>query len=525
MHLKKIGYNLKSMWECDFREFLKKNPSIDNRLNNNPLLMFNYLNPRDALFGGRTEVFKLYYKPKAGEKIRYLDFCSLYPYVNWKGQYPIGHPKKILIGQQECDSVDFDQIEGIIKCRILAPQTLKIPVLPAKIDGKLLFVLCRTCAEIQNVYACTHTEMQRSLIGTWVTAEVKMALKHGYRIQDKIEIWVYDMEQYVSGTNDKGLFTAYMKTFLKIKQEASGWPPNCKTPEERKAYVQNYADTEDIHLNESRIENNPSYRSLAKLCANSLWGKLCQRNERIHTTIIKEPNEFYKMLISPAIQVNDVYTVENAVCVNWKYTHPNEDEKPSKNACIPVGAYTTANARVVLFNELIELQHEILYCDTDSIIYVEHANLNYTPSIGSAVGQLTDEIQEYGDDAYISEYVSVGPKSYSLKITIPSQNKIIEVCKCKGFRLNRKNATVLHFNNFKNMVFGDNPVVYENGQEEEEEKRDNTCIQTSNVCIKRQKGFVLTTHKEEKKFQFTFTKRVCIDEHGDTLPYGHIDIP
>ena len=51
------------------------------------------LKPRDALFGGRTNAYKLYYKAKEGEKIRYLDFTSLFPFCQARKKYPIGHPQ------------------------------------------------------------------------------------------------------------------------------------------------------------------------------------------------------------------------------------------------------------------------------------------------------------------------------------------------------------------------------------------------------------------------------------------------
>ena len=35
---------------------------------------------------------------------------------------------------------------GFIKCSVLAPQNLKVPVLCVKLCGKLLAPLCRTCA-------------------------------------------------------------------------------------------------------------------------------------------------------------------------------------------------------------------------------------------------------------------------------------------------------------------------------------------------------------------------------------------
>lgn len=499
---------MKVQWECEFRAKLKSDPSIDESLSDEPLLLFNCLNPRDAIYGGRTEVFKLHFKPGRGEKIRYIDFCSLYPFVNWRGKYPLRHPKQILVGQVQCDTIDLNDVEGLIKCQILPPQKLKIPVLPAKINSKLIFPLCRMCAEQQNINKCSHNEQERALVGTWVSCEVKMALKHGYKILSKIEIWTYETTQYDPTTKTGGLFTNYMKTFLKIKQESSGWPPDCDTQEKKDAYVEMYEKTQDIKLDYDKILVNPSYRSLAKLCANSLWGKLCQREERIQNTVIREPHDLYQMLISPAITVNDICVVSEAVCVQWKINH-EEDQNVSKDVCVLAGAYTTTSARLMLFNELIQLQDEILYCDTDSLIYVEKdgGESKYRPNIGPAVGQLTDEILEYGPDAYISEYVCVGPKSYALKIVTPSKNTEIEVCKCKGFRLNLKNSSILNFDSYKKIVFG--------------EMADEEIINTTDTKIRRKKGFVLTSELEKKRFQFTFSKRACIDEVGDTLPFGY----
>jgi len=53
------------------------------------------LNPRDSFFGGRTNASKLHYKVKDKEEIKYVDFTSLYPYVNKYYRYPIGYPEII----------------------------------------------------------------------------------------------------------------------------------------------------------------------------------------------------------------------------------------------------------------------------------------------------------------------------------------------------------------------------------------------------------------------------------------------
>ena len=46
-----------------------------------------------------------------------------------------------------------------------------------KINNKLLFPLCRSCADLQQQTPCSHSEEERSLIGTWVTDEIKKALE------------------------------------------------------------------------------------------------------------------------------------------------------------------------------------------------------------------------------------------------------------------------------------------------------------------------------------------------------------
>ncbi len=54
------------------------------------------LNPRDSLFGGRTNALKLYHKTAEGENVSYLDFTSLYPFVQSRKTYSIRHPEIIL---------------------------------------------------------------------------------------------------------------------------------------------------------------------------------------------------------------------------------------------------------------------------------------------------------------------------------------------------------------------------------------------------------------------------------------------
>jgi hypothetical protein len=134
------------------------------------------LYPRHGFFGGRTNGTKLFYKANvaAGEKIRYYDVCSFYPWACKYGKFPVGHPT-VLVGDQ-CPR-DVDRVEGIVKCTVLPPQQLYHPV---RVHDRLMFPLCRSCAEELNQGQCTHSDDQRQLTGTWVSDELKKALSMGY---------------------------------------------------------------------------------------------------------------------------------------------------------------------------------------------------------------------------------------------------------------------------------------------------------------------------------------------------------
>ena len=85
------------------------------------------LSVKDAFKGGRTNTFTLKYDVHPGEKIHYIDVTSLYPTVNKKDDYPIGHPEIIL-----SDFKDIKEYFGIVKCVVEAPENMRFPVLPGK---------------------------------------------------------------------------------------------------------------------------------------------------------------------------------------------------------------------------------------------------------------------------------------------------------------------------------------------------------------------------------------------------------
>ena len=127
-------YKCVTMWECEWKAFESTLSDSDfTFVKPNP----EPLNPRAAFYGGRTNANCLYYECKEGEKIRYVDFTSLYPSINKYGSYPIGHPEVIT-----SQLGDISEYYGLVRCKVLPPQNFIHPVLPIKINGKLMFPLC-----------------------------------------------------------------------------------------------------------------------------------------------------------------------------------------------------------------------------------------------------------------------------------------------------------------------------------------------------------------------------------------------
>ncbi|GFQ77321.1 DNA_pol_B_2 domain-containing protein [Trichonephila clavata] len=190
---------------------------------------------------------------KEGEKGRYIDVYPLYPNVNFFDYHPIGHPDKIYNPKKFSK-----KWYGLIKCKVLPHRKLYHPVLPYK-EEKLIFSLCKSCSEtikckhknkagkpksavekkkckecyeIRNK-ECSHTDKERSFIGTWTTTEVKLAIQKGYEFLNIYEVWNFNLKS-------TDLFSDYVKMFLKIKLETDDkWSNNFKTEEYRRYVMEN----------------------------------------------------------------------------------------------------------------------------------------------------------------------------------------------------------------------------------------------------------------------------------------------
>lgn len=210
------GYNAVVMWEWEWEGLKQEDDTVRQLVES--FKLFSRLKPRDAFFGGRTNAIKLYHVVQDVEKIYYIDFTSLYPWTNKNCFYPVGHPVAI----HEPKGKDSSPYFGLVTCKILPPYGLYYPVLPHRSGGKLRSPLCRTCVAQEQPkpltkrrYHCSHTESERCLVGTLATRKLQEAINQGYVILHVYDIWDFPR-------NSNTMFSSYVDTFPKFKQEASG---------------------------------------------------------------------------------------------------------------------------------------------------------------------------------------------------------------------------------------------------------------------------------------------------------------
>jgi hypothetical protein len=286
--LEAANYNVITMWECEWKSKKKNEIMADGKTVGayvrelmSTTNVDKILHVGDSLFGGRTNPFVFYYPPTEGVKIHYMDFTSLYPYVQKNNYFPVGRPTHFIkdIKTEEYLKELESKYFGLALIKILPPQDLYMPVLPVSLNHKLVFPLCYACGkkaldpknylgeeeeeEVEEGFispVCSHTEAQRAIKGVYTTPEIKLAVEKGYVIQKVEEVWGFE--------KDNTLFTGYVNHFLKQKTEASGYPATVITEADKDAYIKAYEDYEGVKLDKKKIAKNPGRRFIAKLALN-----------------------------------------------------------------------------------------------------------------------------------------------------------------------------------------------------------------------------------------------------------------
>ena len=330
--------------------------------------------------------------------------------------------------------------------RVLAPRDLMIPYLPHKIDGKLMFFLCRACPLNGTVQRrpCMHCDFERSWMNTYTSIDMHGVHKVGYKVLEYFELWHYPRG------SDK-FFKEFILNIVRRKIECSGFPSSCTSSEEKQEYVDELFMKSFVATTIDKIKSYPAGHYLNKIMANSVWGKWTQNpagQQEIKTC--STIREYHNCLSSGRVKRVSLISdrlLQVEMKLDRKIDSENREKEDSraglgrKNPII--GAFVMAVSRdLMYFRYLSRLKFDqLLYMDTDSIIVYFDDDIEGHVQLPTSdlLGEIKDE---YGDlissnpTWYISELIAFDPKMYQLILRDKESGKVIKWAKMmKGISL------------------------------------------------------------------------------------------
>ena len=301
------------------------------------------------------------------------------------------------------------------------------------------------------------------------------------------------------------MFEDYVNKWLKLKEEASGWPEGVEQdPVKQTKHVADYYDHEKIQLDPARIEKNPGLRSTAKMMLNSMWGKFGQKPNKTQVKEFDDPIKFSDFHHSDKYDIRYV-SVLTEQRVEIHYKHQVEDDPVTPNLNIFIACFTTCWARLKLYEALNMLQERVLYFDTDSVVFQSGPN-DHKPPLNNYLGDFENELSE-GDT--ITEFASGGPKNYGYQTRKGKQE-----CKVRGISLNSEGSKQLNFQVLKQNVLDDIQSPLASGVRQ-------TAVVKPYHIVRHAKDYAIVTQPQTKQYQLVYSKRVIDPQTFKTYPYGY----
>ena len=231
----------------------------------------------------------------------------------------------------------------------------------------------------------------------------------------------------------------------------------------------------------------------------SFLGKFAQRPNMVKTEQIRDPQVYFDYLSSDEINVLDANLVSDDM-IEIQYEYTDKFIQPNAKTNVVIAAFTTAYARLKLYDVLDMLQERVLYYDTDSVIFVSKPG-DPEPPIGPYLGDLTDELK--GD--HITTFISGGPKNYCYRT---NTNKV--ETKIRGITLNCTARQKVNFDVIRELVHL-HAVCKVN---------DKVTVDIPYKISRNAKTKNIETKSMKKDYRIVYDKRLIIDDYK-TLPYGY----
>lgn len=445
----------------------------------------------------------------------YYDMCSLYPYINKYGTYPVGFPMEYKA--QDSLEKDIKELFGVnaklslVTVDITPPKDLYLPLLHSKDgDGKLVF-------------SC-HPIFEK----TFTSLEITKAISLGYVVTKIYRALVWKKSTV-------GMFSDFVNAGIKLKAENSGFPRiDNESESEYQArldkHIADFMRDEGVQLDREKITHNPGMRALGKFFLNNLWGRFGMDTnfpivEMLHGNNMKDQQRLrvFMRQEGSSIDVKNLICGRDTIEIRYKKRNPTYCHAPQNDICVPIAVFTTAQARLKLYSHIESFhQQQVLYFDTDSIIFwydPRNHYHNFVTDIGESLGKMTNELSQQDGFNAITEFYSLGPKTYLYELSGKSGSniKFKGVCasKKKGlkydFRERTTPDTILTSEEiFKALAVGESLDVYA----------------PQPGMVKSLKDFSIRwNYNLTKIIRNSASKRWYSDRGTKSLPWGHKDIP
>ena len=345
---------------------------------------------------------------------------------------------------------------------------------------------------------CPHeNEDDRYLHVTVYQAELELALRLGYKVLRVYEVYHWGPDKWSTK-----MFRDFLLKFIKVKTEASGWPREDMTQQEKDQFVEDFYQHEGIRVDPAKMVKNSEARAVAKIIISSVWGKMAETDDKITTTFHDpDSDSLSKILNDDTTEVTDLQLFDDVYMISTKKKENYQKARPFTN--VAYASIVCSLGRVELYKMLERLGHLACYGDTDSGVYlIENGNDRLSDLAGSYLGKWSSEVPEGFE---IVEFVSTGPKVYSYRLKHKETGEIKEIVKARGITLTHENSGLINFNAIKNLVDG-----LLSGNE--------TQIVTEKTEIVKKLGHVYT-EKRTKKLRAVM-KKLRYFPDSSTKPFG-----
>jgi G:T-mismatch repair DNA endonuclease (very short patch repair protein) len=362
---------------------------------------------RDAFSGSLSEAYALKYVKKEGDgkRCHVLDVSSLFPFVGITCPMPVG-PYHVVVGDDLLQQdVTFESetmlhkgapVSAIVHSRVFPPDHLVHPFLHTQVNGAIVGTLCKLCSEQcveqgSNLSFCTHTDFERSFVGTFTSQELAYASTLGYRYT-YLQLMVYPKTDFV--------LRKYLTLLGFYKLSHCQFPKNVEgDPKLQEEYcrelnrLMNFRDILGMELTPSLVTPNQQMRSFFKAALNSFLGTFGTNVEKY--TSVRYLNHYSQL--EPLLQSDRLVDMCPVNDTTLRVTLAQKETYPSRVNNVAISCVVTSMARVFVhkkIQELVALGAVILRVSCDCIYFVCDENMTLPVQISEAFGCYKEEFDD-----------------------------------------------------------------------------------------------------------------------------------